>query len=384
MKDFDKIIGIIGGGQLGKMLIESTRKWNINYHILDVENAPSKHLAKKHIIGGLKDSKAIKELSSGVDVLTYEIEHIDIETLAQLEKEGKEVIPSSSVLQIINDKGIQKQFYKENGIASSNFVFADSPKEWEAGSLELKGEKVVIKSRTGGYDGKGVKVVSKKELTSTKIQEQFDMPCILEECIDFEKELAVIVVVDNKQNTLCYPAVEMEFHPVANLVEFLFAPAIISQDIEEKAKDLAIETALALDSPGLFAVEMFLTKDGAVLVNETAPRPHNSGHHTIEGCVTSQYEQLNRILLNLPLGDTALRRPTAMINIIGAESVYGAYNLENIDVVLAMKGVHLHMYNKAETKPYRKLGHVTIEEDSIEALKEKAKKVLSLLKVINA
>lgn len=384
MKPFDKTIGIIGGGQLGKMLIESTRKWNVKYNILDVENAPSKHLAGKHIIGSLKDGEAIKKLANISDVLTYEIEHIDFNTLSQLEENGKEVIPSAKVLQIINDKGIQKQFYKDHGIATSAFVRAETPNEWEAAAENIVGERVVIKSCTGGYDGKGVKVLKKSELAAANIKEQFNMPCILEECVDFVKELAVIVAVDHNGSTKCFPTVEMEFHPVANLVEFLFAPALISEEIELKSKELAVKTALALNSPGLFAVELFLTKSGSLLVNETAPRPHNSGHHTIEGCVTSQYEQLNRILLGLPLGDTSLRRPTAMINLIGAEDVSGSYVIENIDEIMAMDGLHLHLYNKEETKPYRKLGHVTIEEDSIEALKEKAKKVLSLLKVIKA
>ena len=193
MKPFNKIIGIIGGGQLGKMLIESSRKWNVDYHILDVKNAPSKHLATKHIIGDLKDEGSIKKLSENANVLTYEIEHINVDALEQVELSGREVIPSSRVLRIINDKGIQKQFYVDSDIPTSKFEVVNLPEDWESAALKLEGEKVVIKSRTGGYDGKGVKVVKKEELTGASLKDQFNMPCILEECINFEKELAVIV-----------------------------------------------------------------------------------------------------------------------------------------------------------------------------------------------
>lgn len=384
MKPFDKKIGIVGGGQLGKMLIESTRKWNVDYAILEESNAPSKDLAKDHVVGSIKSKEGIESLAAISDVMTYEIENIHVEALLEVEKKGKLVIPSAKVLEIIGDKGIQKQFYLDNGIQTAPFVRVESPALWEEAAKQINGDKVVLKSCTGGYDGKGVKVLSKSDLSKPEIQSSFNQPCILEECIPFEKELAVIVGIDAKNNAVCFPTVEMEFHPVANLVEFLFSPAAISQKIEEEAKALAMKTALALGSPGLFAIEMFLTKTGEVLVNETAPRPHNSGHHTIEGCVTSQYEQLNRILLGLPLGDTTLRRPTAMINLIGDEGVYGAYALTNMQALMSMDGVHLHLYNKEETKPFRKLGHVTLEADSVEELKEKAKKVLTLLQLENA
>lgn len=384
MKPFDRKIGIVGGGQLGKMLIESSRKWNVEYAILEEANAPSRDLAKEHIVGNIKSKEGIESLAAISDVLTYEIENIHVEALLEVEENGKRVIPSAKVLEIIRDKGIQKQFYLDNGIQTAPFVRVDSPGQWVEAAKQIKGDNIVLKSCTGGYDGKGVKVLSKSDLSNPEIQSSFNQPCILEECIPFEKELAVIVGIDANNNALCFPTVEMEFHPVANLVEFLFSPAEISPKIEEEAKALAMKTALALGSPGLFAIEMFLTKTGQVLVNETAPRPHNSGHHTIEGCVTSQYEQLNRILLGLPLGDTSLRRPTAMINLIGDAEIYGAYALTNMDELMSMEGVHLHLYNKQETKPFRKLGHVTLEADSVEALKRKAKKVLTLLQLEHA
>jgi 5-(carboxyamino)imidazole ribonucleotide synthase len=384
LKPFDKKIGIVGGGQLGKMLIESSRKWNVKYNILDAANAPSGHLVSEHIVGSLNDGIKINELGNISDVLTYEIEHINVDALQKLEDKGMEVIPSSSSLRTIKDKGLQKQFYSDNGISTAPFVMLNSSDDWKHALETLKSDKLVIKTRTDGYDGKGVRVVTRAEAESAEIQNEYSENCLVEECIDFEKELAIIVAVDTLGNTECYPIVEMEFHPTANLVEYLLAPAQLSKSVEESAIALSAKVAESLNSPGLFAVELFLDSEDRVYVNETAPRPHNSGHHTIEACYTSQYEQLNRILLGLPLGSCELMKPAVMINIVGPEGVSGYYQLDNLSELMCIPGCYVHLYNKEETRPFRKLGHITVVDETVEEVVAKAKEVKNLLKLIPA
>jgi 5-(carboxyamino)imidazole ribonucleotide synthase len=367
-----KTIGIIGGGQLGKMLIEAGQPWNIQYNILDVADCPSTHLAKNHIVGTLMDAEKIKELANISDVITYEIEHINLEALKQIEADGKTVIPSSRILEIIQDKGLQKTFFGENNIPTTNFVLVDNVSQWKDALPKLNGEKIAAKSRKGGYDGKGVDLITKSIILSDPNNIPFQEASVLEEFVVNSIELSVIVARNEKNESICFPTVEMEFDPVANLVEFLFAPANISPEIEEKAKNIALDCIQKLNGIGLFAVEMFLDADNNIFINEIAPRPHNSGHHTIEACYTSQYEQLNRILLNLPLGSTDLIQHAAMINLLGAQNVAGPYELSGLNEILNLEGVFIHLYNKKDTKPKRKMGHITITANNMEDVRRKA------------
>lgn len=375
----NKTIGIIGGGQLGKMLIEAGKPWNIKYVILEEEQAPAADIANKHIIGSLMDANKIHVLASQCDVITYEIEHINIDALFQLEEAGKTVIPSPKILEIIQDKGLQKLFFKHNQIPTTDFELAENPTQWEEKLLKLKGDKVAAKLRKGGYDGKGVELIDKAEILKSYNKIPFQEAVVLEEFVENAIELSVIVSRNQQGEISTFPTVEMEFDPKANLVEFLFAPAIIDAEIEEKARRIAMECIFKMQGVGIFAVEMFLDKDKNIFVNEIAPRPHNSGHHTIEACYTSQYEQLNRILLDMPLGNTDLICPAAMINILGFEGITGKYELTGLDKILAIKGVYIHLYNKLETKPKRKMGHITILGDSIQDVKQKASDIRELL-----
>lgn len=379
-----KQIGIIGGGQLGKMLIEAAQPWNTFFHILEAtDDAPASRIADSQILGKLTDDALIRELAQKSDVLTYEIEHVGVDTLKDLEANGTRVVPSPQILEIIKDKGLQKQFYADNTIPTAPFKLVNSPEEWLAAAAELGITRFAAKSRTDGYDGKGVALCSVEELKQSG-NFPFPGPTLIESFVDCEKELSVIVARKRNGEVITFPAVEMEFDPIANLVEFLACPARISSETEEKAKAIAIQCIEAFDGEGLFAVELFLTKDGEILVNEIAPRPHNSGHHTIEANYTSQYEQLNRILLDLPLGATDLVSPAVMINLLGSEGVNGAYSIDGLDEILALPGVYIHLYGKAETRPKRKMGHATILAPTLEEAIEKAKFVRDTFRFISA
>jgi 5-(carboxyamino)imidazole ribonucleotide synthase len=294
--------------------------------------------------------------------------------LVELEKEGKTIIPRPSVLKIIQDKGIQKLFYRNHGIPTAPFVLVNSkahpPKEI---LNELKGSKVVVKARTGGYDGKGVEIVNKEQLESGLYP--FEGEVVLEEFVENVLELAVIVAVDQQGNMETFPLIEMYFNAKSNLVEFLFSPAQIADDIEKRSVEIALNSVRALNSEGLFAVELFVTPEGEIWVNEMAPRPHNSGHHTIEGCATSQFAQLNRILLGKELGSTELLQPSAMINVVGPEGISGKYYLANAVEWEGRNDIFVHMYGKTETRPHRKLGHITVTDSTVEGLLEKAARI---------
>lgn len=365
-----KKIGIIGGGQLGKMLIEAGKPWNIHYNILETENAPAADIANQHIIGSLYDAEKIRELAAISDVLTYEIEHLNIEVLLELEKEGHLIIPSPKILQIIQDKGLQKEFFKTHNLSSTPYVLVENKEEWKEQIHHISGSKIAAKMRKGGYDGKGVQLINKTDIIEGHIP--FEEPCVLEQFVENAKEISIIVSRNIDGDIKCFPSVEMEFHPVSNLVEYLFSPAQISNEIEQKCIDLATKCVEQLNGVGLFAIELFIDEDEKVYINEIAPRPHNSGHHTIEACYTSQYEQLNRILLGMPLGDTTLIQPAAMLNLLGAEGIEGTYELTGMQEILSTKGVYIHLYNKATTKPFRKMGHITIMAENIENVKKNA------------
>lgn len=373
-----KKIGIIGGGQLGLMLIEAAIPYNVYFNILDKENCSAGYLASKHIISNLYDEKAIQKLAKHSDVLTYEIEHFNVDAVAKLVKKGKiHCIPSPDILYIIQDKHKQKLFFEKHNIPTAPFVSVNSPKEWKEAAKKLNTNTFVAKLHKGGYDGKGVLIGNIDD-----IQEVFDAPCVIEKFIPCKHEIAVIVARDTKGNTAIYPVVEMVFDTEANLLKYLICPARITEKVAEQAKSIAIQVVECLEGTGIFAVEMFVTEQDAILVNEIAPRPHNSGHHTIEACYTSQYEQLLRILLDLPLGSTDLIKPAVMLNILGEKGHQGTAVYTGLREALRIEGVYIHLYNKKETQPMRKMGHITVLGDTLEQAIQKAEQIE--IKVVSA
>ncbi len=365
-------IGVLGGGQLGRMLIQEAINLNLHIHIMDPDqNAPCASIAQTFTCAAITDFDAVMEFGKDKNLITVEIENVNIEALEMLEKSGVQVYPQPHVLKIIKDKGTQKQFYKKNGIPTSPFVIFDSAQELMNASIELP---VVQKLRTGGYDGKGVQIL--KDAKSS-----YDAPHLIENLIDFEKEISIIVARNDKGQISTFPSVECEFNPEAHLVEFLFSPAEISQEIENKAKEIAADLIEKIDMVGILAVEMFLTKSGDILVNEIAPRPHNSGHHTIECCETSQFAQHLRAILSLPLGSTALIQPGAMINLLGEKGHTGTAIYGGLSDLLDHDNVFPHLYGKEQTKPFRKMGHITITGKTLKEVKETAEKIKNIIQI---
>jgi len=368
-------VGILGGGQLGRMLIQSGINFNIPFAILDPDpDAPCANFCDFHV-GQLTDFDAVMKFGSACDVITIEIENVNTSALKELVRQGKKVFPQPEIIELIQDKRVQKQFYKDAGIPTAEFILTNSAAEVRNNKNFLP---AVNKLGREGYDGKGVQIMrSEKDLDKA-----FDALGLLEKLVDFEKEISVIVSRNENGEVKTYPAVEMVFHPEHNLVEYLFAPADLPDRIQKQADDIARKIIVELGMVGLLAVEMFVGKDGQVLVNEMAPRPHNSGHQTIEANGTSQYEQHLRAILNLPLGDTTLIRPSAMVNLLGEPGYSGFAKYSGLEDVLRTGGVHVHLYGKKMTKPYRKMGHVTIVDATVESLKKKADFVKRTLKVI--
>ncbi len=369
-------LGVLGGGQLGRMLIQETINYDVQIHCLDPDaDAPCKDIAHSLTVGSLNDFDTVYKFGKNKDVITVEIENVSIEALEKLEAEGKKVFPQPAVLKIIRDKGLQKQFYADHNIPTPAFYLVNNKEEITNYISEFP---FMQKMRTGGYDGKGVTPLrSEKDLETA-----FEVPSVLEKFVDFEKELSVIVARNENGETKVYPTVECEFSPEANLVEFLFSPADVTPAIEKAAEELAISIIDKLGMVGILAVELFLTKDGQLLVNEIAPRPHNSGHHTIECNVTSQFEQHMRSVLNLPLGDTRIIQPGVMINLLGEKGYQGSVIYQGLETAIAIPGVKPHIYGKAETKSFRKMGHITIVAPTLEDAKMNGRKVKDLVKVI--
>jgi 5-(carboxyamino)imidazole ribonucleotide synthase len=381
MQKYD--IGIIGGGQLGKMLIEEGVRYNFSFATLDPEaNSSAANISDHHITGSLQDAIAINTLADCSKILTYEIEFINADALEQLEIRGHTVVPSSKILKIIQDKGLQKEFYTYNNIPTAPYILVENKSEWNMALQQHHFTKFAAKMRQGGYDGKGVALLNAKDIEQNDNNIPFEVPCVLEKYVEAEKEISIIVARHFDGSTMCYDAVEMEFDPVANLVTYLICPAKIDANLHLKAKAIAINCIEKLNGVGIFAIEMFVTKTGDILVNEIAPRPHNSGHHTIEGCYTSQYEQLLRILLKKPLGNANIVQPSAMINILGPETFSGTYIMQGENEILKLAGVYIHMYRKPTSKPNRKLGHITIIGATPEEVKTKAEYVLQHFKII--
>jgi 5-(carboxyamino)imidazole ribonucleotide synthase len=368
-------LGILGGGQLGRMLIQSGIDFNFNFSILDPdENAPCSSLGDFHI-GKLTDFDTVMKFGSSCDVITIEIENVNTQALKELVRKGKSVFPQPEVIELIQDKRVQKTFYQQHAIPTAKFILTDNKAETLKHTDFLP---AVNKLGKEGYDGRGVQILRTEE----DLKKAFDKPGLLEELIPFEKEISVIVARNTQGEVVTYPAVEMVFHPEQNLVEYLFAPAVISENVARKADTIARTIIEKIGMTGLLAVEMFVTKAGDVLVNEVAPRPHNSGHQTIEANITSQYEQHLRAITGLPLGSTSLRSPSAMVNLLGEPGFSGPAKYQGFEEVMKVKGVHVHLYGKEQTKPFRKMGHVTIVDNDIESLKQKANFVKQTLKVI--
>jgi len=370
-------LGIISGGQLGKMLIQEASKWAIATYILDPDpDCPAKRIATVHVEGDFLDFDTVYAFGKEVDILTYEMENINIEALIQLKKDGFNVVPDPEVLALIQDKGLQKEFYLKHDIPTSSFHCYESIAEIQSAIEEKEiAYPFVQKLRKGGYDGHGVALINNEEKTL------FEGASLVEKKVEIEKEIAVIVARNASGEVRCFPTVEMTFDEQTNLVEDLFCPANISAEDVKIAEDLAVKIIEKLEMVGLLAVEFFIDKNGEILVNEVAPRPHNSGHHTIESVLTSQLEQMLRAILGLPLGSTKLIMPSVMLNLLGELGHTGEVYYEGLSEVLAMEGVKVHLYGKKDTRPSRKMGHVTVLSDSVENALEKANKVKSILKV---
>jgi 5-(carboxyamino)imidazole ribonucleotide synthase len=368
-------IGILGGGQLGRMLIQAGLDLNLDFRVLDPDiNSPCKSVAAFEV-GNLNDYETVIEFGKKCDLITIEIESVNTEALKFLEKNGKQVYPQPHLIELIQDKRTQKQFFKDHNIPTADFVLVENQDDIRKNINFLP---AVNKLAREGYDGKGVAVVK----TEKDISNAFNALGLLEKLVDFEKEISVIVARNEKGETASYPSVEMVFHPEANLVEYLFSPAQIAPEIAEQANSIALHLIERMELVGILAVEMFVTKDGQVLVNEIAPRPHNSGHQTIEANITSQYEQHLRAILNLPLGSTKTIQPSAMVNVLGQPGFSGVAIYEGLENTLKVDGAFVHLYGKKETKPFRKMGHVTVMDEHIDSLKDKAKFIKENLKVI--
>jgi 5-(carboxyamino)imidazole ribonucleotide synthase len=368
-------LGVLGGGQLGKMLLAETQKFDIFTCILDASaEAPCAQICNEFHQGSLMDFDTVYNFGKKVDLLTIEIEHVNIEALKKLEDEGLEIYPQPTVLETIQHKGKQKDFFNENNIPTSPY------KRFETLDLlksELPELPFVWKSAQFGYDGTGVKIVR----TESDIEELQDTPSITEDLIPFKNELAVIVARNKKGEVKTYPPVEMEFHPEANQVEYVICPARISEKVAAKATKVAMQVANSFEHIGLLAVEMFQTEDDEILVNEVAPRTHNSGHYSIEASYTSQFEQHLRSILNMPLGNTDSKVAGIMVNLVGSEGYSGPVIYENMEQVLAMDGVTPHIYGKKETRPFRKMGHITIVNDDLAEARAQAGIVKNLITV---
>jgi 5-(carboxyamino)imidazole ribonucleotide synthase len=369
-------LGILGGGQLGRMLVQAGIDLNLSPYFLDPDkNAPCSFLSANFTEGSLTDYESVYKFGSDKDLVTIEIENVNVEALRALQKKGVKIFPQPEVIEIIQDKRSQKAFFKKHNIPTSEFILLENRQDIQKHAEFLP---AFQKLGRAGYDGRGVqKIKDVKDLGQA-----FDEASLLEKLVDFEKELSVIVARNEKDEVAVYPVVEMVFHPGYNLVEYLFSPADITAYIEKEAKDLAVKVIRSFNMVGILAVEMFLTKEGEILVNEVAPRPHNSGHHTIKGNFTSQYEQHLRAILNLSLGSTQGHGKSALVNLLGEEHYSGLAIYQGIEEVLKIEGVFVHLYGKKITRPFRKMGHVTVLDSDIKKLKIKAKFVKDNLKVI--
>jgi 5-(carboxyamino)imidazole ribonucleotide synthase len=379
MKPFyrDLRLGIVGGGQLGRMLIQAAIDLNVHLSVLDPSaEAPAGPYAHRFVQGSLTDYDTVYQFGQACDLLTIEIENVNTEALKALQAEGKLVYPDPATIALIQDKRAQKQFYQQHGLPTAAFQLVKNQAEVMAYEGPFP---VVHKLGRAGYDGRGVQVL-RSEADKAKA---FDAPGLLENYVPFEKELAVLVARRPGGQVATFPVVEMVFHPEHNLVEYLFAPAELPVVIALRAQEIAREVVEKLDYVGLMAVELFLTQENELLINEVAPRPHNSGHHTIRACDTSQYEQHLRAILDLPLGDTRQHSPAAMVNLLGEAGHTGPTRYEGVEDLLSIAGAHPHFYGKAETRPFRKMGHVTLLGEDLNRLRQKVEAAKAAMRVIS-
>jgi 5-(carboxyamino)imidazole ribonucleotide synthase len=372
-------LGILGGGQLGKMLLYDCKRYDIFTKVMDPnKNAPCNKIADVFTVGDLMNYDDVINFCSDADVITVEIENVNTDALEFLEKNGKKVFPSAGTLKTIQNKSKQKDFYKEHNLPTSDYINYDDLNtiinDYNDGKIQLP---AVWKSAKFGYDGKGVKIINNFD----DIKNLPNVECLIEDKVNIKKEISVIVARNQQNQETCFPVVEMEFNDASNLVEYVMCPADISKDIEEEAYEIAIKTAQNFNSVGLLAVELFITNNNEILINEVAPRPHNSGHHTIECCFTSQFDQHIRSILNLPLGNTGIKTPGIMVNLVGQNKTEGDVIYSNIEKIFSMSGVYTHLYGKKKSRLNRKMGHITIVNKNIEEAIKIGKEIKELVKV---
>jgi 5-(carboxyamino)imidazole ribonucleotide synthase len=369
-------VGILGGGQLGRMLLQAAANYTVETFVLENDfDCPAAHLCHHFTKGDIRDFETVYQFGKNLDALTIEIESVNIDALDKLAAEGVKIFPSPAAIRIIKNKIVQKEFYKINEIPSSNFIVTHSIEDLQK---QVDFLPAVHKIGEGGYDGKGVQII--KEVND--ISKGFNAPAVLEKMVDVHKEIAVIVCVNEKGETAIFPSAEMLFDPILNLLDYQVSPARLNEKVLWKAEAIALRVAKSLNSPGLFAVELFVDQEQNVWVNETAPRVHNSGHHSIEGNYSSQYDMLWRIILNYPLGNTKPILPAAIVNLLGAPGYIGEAIYEGMEEVLKIENAFVHLYGKKETKPGRKMGHVTILSNDYQELIFQANKIKQKLKII--
>ncbi len=368
-------IGVLGGGQLGRMMIQSAISLDVRIEVMDPsKDAPCSSITHRFVCGDLNDADAVFEFGKNLDVITIEIENVSVAGLKRLEESGVRVVPKPEHIELIQDKGIQKQFFKDNGIATSEFKLIEP-----GGDISSFGFPVVQKLRKGGYDGRGVEIIKSAAVAE---KQRFQEPSLIEKAVDIKKEISVIVARNSHDEIISYPVVESIFDPVANLVSSLIAPADIDEKTEERARELAMKVVDIMGFEGLMAVELFLNTEGEILVNELAPRTHNSGHHTIEGNITSQFSQHLRTVADFPFGSTAkLHNVVGMINLLGAKGAFGEPVYEGLGTGMEIEGVNAHLYGKSTVKPHRKMGHITVTGDSKKEVQSKLLKLQSLVRV---
>ncbi len=374
-------LGIIAGGQLGKMLVLAASNWNVKTYVLDKDDhCPASSSCTFFFKGDQLNYDDVYRFGQLVDVLTLELENVNIDALKKLKQEGKKTVPDPDKLEIIQDKGLQKKFFEKINVPSSSFTLFENKQEIinsiNNGNLSFP---FVQKLRKGGYDGRGVSIIRSND----DLINLLDGASVIEDLVDVDKEISAIVARNELGEVKCHPTVEMEFNSNANLVEKLICPSTLPEEIENEAEDIAVKIITKLDLYGLLAVEMFVDKQNKIWVNEIAPRPHNSGHHTIESAITSQFEQLLRAIFNLPLGSTKLKMPAVMINLLGEPGYDGKVRYEGLSECMEIEGVKIHLYGKKTTKPFRKMGHVTVLAPTIDEAKSKADFVKQKMKVVS-
>jgi 5-(carboxyamino)imidazole ribonucleotide synthase len=368
-------VGILGGGQLGRMLCQAAANYPVEVYVMENDNnCPAAHLCHHFVLGDIKDVEDVYEFGKGLDAVTIEIESVNDDALERLEKEGVKTYPRSSALAIIKNKITQKQFYKQQGIPTAAFIITENRED-----LLLKSEFIpaVHKIATGGYDGRGVQLIRKAE----ELQMGFDAPAVLEKIVTIQKEIAQVIAINDRGETALYPAVDMVFDPLLHVLDYQISPADIPKEVLWKAEAIALKVVKTLNSPGIYAVELFIDNKNEVYVNETAPRVHNSGHHTIEGNFSSQFDMLWRVILGYPLGNPDSILPSAMVNLLGAEGFQGDVTYNGLQEVLKMDNVFVHIYGKKQTRAGRKMGHITLLSKEKSDLAHCAHKIRQILKV---